>query len=278
MTTGAITSYIDVAQLVLYAFWLFFAGLIFYLRREDRREGYPLESDLPERYRALPGPQLLPLIPEPKTFQLAHGATVMAPSGKVDSRQVLAERVAVWPGAPLQPTGDPMRDAVGPAAYAEREEAPERMVDGEPMIVPLRVATDHYVEPRDPDPRGMEVLGADNRLAGIVRDVWVDRAEPQIRYLEVELPAEPPAASLGEGEAAIVTPLPTSRVLLPIGFARIDRWQRRVRVQSILAGQFAHVPTLKNPDLVTKREEDRISAYFASGNLYATPDRMEPLL
>ncbi len=33
---GAITSYIDVAQVVLYAFWIFFAGLIFYLRREDR--------------------------------------------------------------------------------------------------------------------------------------------------------------------------------------------------------------------------------------------------
>ena len=40
-----ITSYIDFAQLSLYAFWLFFAGLIWYLRREDKREGYPLESD-----------------------------------------------------------------------------------------------------------------------------------------------------------------------------------------------------------------------------------------
>jgi photosynthetic reaction center H subunit len=169
-----------------------------------------------------------------------------------------------------------MRDAVGPAAYAEREEAPERLHTGEPMIVPLRVATDHYVEPRDPDPRGMEVLGADNRVAGFVSDLWVDRAEPQIRYLEVELPSVPAPAAEGEGESA--TPLPRARVLLPMGFARIDRWQRRVRVRSILAGQFAHVPTIKNPDQVTKREEDRITAYFASGNLYATPDRMEPLL
>ena len=43
MIRGAITSNIDVAQVVLYAFFVFFAGLIFYLRREDRREGYPLE-------------------------------------------------------------------------------------------------------------------------------------------------------------------------------------------------------------------------------------------
>lgn len=35
---------IDGAQIALYAFWLFFAGLIIYLRREDKREGYPLES------------------------------------------------------------------------------------------------------------------------------------------------------------------------------------------------------------------------------------------
>ncbi len=36
--------YIDGAQIALYAFWVFFVGLIIYLRREDRREGYPLES------------------------------------------------------------------------------------------------------------------------------------------------------------------------------------------------------------------------------------------
>ena len=45
MMRGALTSYIDVAQIVLYAFFIFFAGLIWYLRREDRREGYPLESE-----------------------------------------------------------------------------------------------------------------------------------------------------------------------------------------------------------------------------------------
>ena len=48
MPTGAITGYIDVAQLVLYAFWIFFAGLIFYLRREDKREGYPLVFERPD--------------------------------------------------------------------------------------------------------------------------------------------------------------------------------------------------------------------------------------
>jgi uncharacterized protein with PQ loop repeat len=31
MQTGAITQYVDVAQLVLYMFWIFFFGLIYYL-------------------------------------------------------------------------------------------------------------------------------------------------------------------------------------------------------------------------------------------------------
>ena len=39
MGTGAITQYVDVAQIVLYMFWLFFAGLIYYLLRENHREG-----------------------------------------------------------------------------------------------------------------------------------------------------------------------------------------------------------------------------------------------
>ena len=37
METGAITQYIDVAQIVLYVFWVFFAGLIYYLMRENHR-------------------------------------------------------------------------------------------------------------------------------------------------------------------------------------------------------------------------------------------------
>lgn len=38
------TEYFDLAQVCVYLFWLFFAGLIVYLRREDKREGYPLET------------------------------------------------------------------------------------------------------------------------------------------------------------------------------------------------------------------------------------------
>jgi photosynthetic reaction center H subunit len=35
---------------------------------------------------------------------------------------------------------------------------------------------------------------------------------------------------------------------------------------------------LKNADTITLREEDRISGYFAGGHMYATPQRLGPLL
>ena len=46
MGTGAITEQIDVALLAFNLFFLFFIGLVAYLHREGKREGYPLLSDL----------------------------------------------------------------------------------------------------------------------------------------------------------------------------------------------------------------------------------------
>ena len=255
---GSITNYIDVAQIVLYAFWAFFVGLIIYLRREDKREGYPLESDRTDRTNRVQV-QGFPAMPAPKTFRLAHGGSVTVPSTTPDRRTLNASPVEAWPGAPLRPTGNPMLEGVGPAAYAERSDQPDLTFEGHLRIVPLRVATDHTVESRDPDPRGMPVLGADGVVGGTVADVWVDRAEPQIRYLELEV-----GGARG--------------VLLPISFVKVDGYRRCVRVQSILGAQFAGVPRLANADQVSLREEDRISAYYAGGTLYAEAGRQEPFL
>lgn len=255
MKTGAVTSYIDVAQIALYAFWIFFAGLIVYLRREDKREGYPLESDRSSRVRV----QGFPAMPPPKTFKLANGGTVQAPRSQREVRPIMAQPMGLYLGAPWQPTGNPMLDAVGPAAYAERAHHPDLTITGLPLIVPLRAAAGYTVAAKDPDPRGMEVYGADRELGGTVCDIWVDRAEPQIRYLEVQTPS-------------------SRHVLLPITFAKINGSKRRITVKSILGSQFTMVPGLENPDQVTLLEEDRISAYYAGGYLYATPARAEPFL
>jgi photosynthetic reaction center H subunit len=258
MPTGAITGYIDVAQIVLYAFWVFFAGLIFYLRREDKREGYPLESDRSGRVLV----QGFPAMPGPKTFLMSDGTTRTVPSKKADRRDAPVVPLMPWPGAPMEPTGNPMKDGVGPASYADRDDVPEHAIDGAPAIVPLRTLPDFAIGPIDADPRGMTVIGADGRSAGTVKDVWVDRAESIVRYLELD----------------VATPAGPRIALLPITMARVWGRKRTVKVRSILASQFADVPAIANPNQVTKREEDRIVGYYAGGTLYATPARMEPLL
>ena len=67
-------------------------------------------------------------------------------------------------------------------------------------------------------------------------------------------------------------------VLLPIGYARINKRQRRIQAVSILAKQFAAVPGIASADLVTLLEEDQITGYYAGGHLYAKPSRMGPIV
>jgi photosynthetic reaction center H subunit len=251
-------AYLDVAQVTLYVFWIFFACLIFYLRREDKREGYPLDST------ASGGGVVhgFPRMPDPKTYLLRDGHVATLPNHKNDRRDVAVAPIAVWPGAPMEPTGNPMLDGVGPGSWADREDVPELNIDNVPCIVPLRLAEGTYLEPRDPDPRGMNVIGADNEIGGVVTDVWVDRAEALIRYIEVEVTA----------------PTGAKRVLLPMPFALVNHKRGRVTVNAILGSQFANVPVTKSLDQVTKLEEDKIVGYYGAGTLYATPSRQEPML
>jgi photosynthetic reaction center H subunit len=257
MEVGAITQHVDVAQVVLYVFWLFFAGLIIYLQREARREGYPL----------LRGPHgsekpVDMFMPQPKTFRTISGRTVTAPNpATADTRPLKARQTAGGPGSPFIPTGNPLADCIGPSSYAERPDIPDITFEKKPRIVPLRIASDFTIADGDPDPRGMPVLGADGKPAGKIVEAWVDRSEYILRYLELEVAG---AAS--------------KRVLLPINFAEIDKANKKVMVGAILAAQFAGVPTLKSPDQITFLEEEKVTAYYGGGLLYATPERQEPVL
>lgn len=255
---GAITGYIDVAQIVLYVFWLFFIGLIIYLRMEDKREGYPLESTSQpwQKFGVF-----FPPFPGPKTFELDHGQQRSYSSGRRDDRALALEPLAPWEGAPYRPTGDPMQDGVGPASWVERADEPDLTLHGTPKIQPMRVLPGFAPSNRDPDPRGMKVLGLDNQVAGIVADVWIDTPDMMIRYLEVETGGAMPR-----------------KVLLPLPFAKIDRARRLVRVSAVTAAHFAAVPAHAHQDRVTRREEDRIAGFFGGGRLYATPARTEPLI
>jgi photosynthetic reaction center H subunit len=246
------TAYIDLAQIVLYLFWIFFAGVMYHLLRENKREGYPLESSRGGNVVV----QGWPSIPPAKTYKLTHGGTFSAPDGVGDPRPVQAQPVSGGRGAALHPTGDPMTAGVGPGAFANRANVPERTITGANKIVPLRVAKDFHLDKRDPDPRGMHVLGADGVSGGKVIDAWVDRAEVLIRYLEVDTGKR--------------------RVMLPMTFARVKGGH--VHVQAVMGKHFANVPATQAPDQITLLEEDRICGYFGAGTLYAEPSRLEPLL
>jgi photosynthetic reaction center H subunit len=252
MSTGAITSYIDVAQLTLYAFWVFFAGLIYYLHRENKREGYPLESDRSPHIKV----QGFPAMPEPKTYRLADGRVFRAPNPKREAAPQHAVPHAGHPGAALQPTGNPMLDNVGPGSYAMRADLPDVTAEGLPRIVPLRAAAGFGVAAPDIDPRGLPVVGCDGRSGGTVVELWVDRSEMLFRYLEVDAGSD-------------------RRVLLPMNLARVER--RRVRVDSIRGAHFAQVPVTREAAQVTLLEEEKIMAYYGAGTLYAEPSRAEPL-
>ncbi len=256
MHTGAITQYIDVAQVVLYAFWAFFAGLVYYLHRENKREGYPLESESGGRVIA----QGFPSVPRPKSYLLRSGEVVWTPDPSRDDHRPIEGAAPTRFGSPLVPIGNPMGAGIGPGSYAMRPDTPDLTLDDRPRIVPLRVATTLGVDLDDTDPRGLPVIGTDRTVGGTVVELWVDQSEHLFRYLEVR--------PVGAADARTV--------LLPMGFARIR--PRKVQVDSITGAQFAAVPTTKHPDQITMLEEERIMGYYGGGTLYATAERAEPLL
>jgi photosynthetic reaction center H subunit len=165
-------------------------------------------------------------------------------------------------GSPLVPTGDPMIDGVGPAAWANRADVPDLTAHGEAKVVPMRVAPGFTVAEGDPDPRGLPVKAADGAIAGKVVDIWVDRSEPQVRYYEIALE--------GSGKHKL---LPTPYVQWP----NFGLWGNdHIIVKSITAAQFANVPETKRDDRITLLEEDKVMAYYAGGHLYGQAGRAEP--
>lgn len=251
--TEAFTGNLDLASLTLWLFWIFFALLIFYIQRENMREGYPLEDD-DGNVSANQG--MFP-VPDDKTFILPHGrGEFTVPSGQKPERSDLAlKKTAAGNGFPFEPTGDPMKDGVGPASWVPRRDEPETDAKGHPKIVPLAKAEAFHIS-TGLDPRGLPVVSGDKQIVGTVTDVWIDEPEALVRYIEYDLKD-------GGGKR-----------LVPITMARI--WFNSVKVASIYAHQFADVPTIKSDAQITLLEEEKICAYYGGGYLYAAQSRQDP--
>ncbi len=249
---------LDIAILSFYAFVLFFIGLVIYLNRESRREGFPLEDEMTGMVER---PKLIDETTAPKIFRLGHGqGTRQAPPGDRDRRDLPLAKAWGGHGAPWVPTGNPLIDGVGPAAFAQRDRRPDLDFEGHPRIVPIDCCTTLRVVERDPDPRGMAMIGSDGARAGVVSNLWVDRIDRLIRYLEV---------TLDDGGR---------RVLVPMTMCKVRRARRQVETDSIAAHQFADAPGVAAAQSITLDEEERIVAYFGGGYLYSSPARAEPLI
>jgi photosynthetic reaction center H subunit len=254
MSKGAFTAYFDVAQLVLYMFWIFFAGLIWYLVRENRREGYPMIADRGIIEGWLP-------VPEPKMYLLPNGEKVYAPRENSGAESpIQAERLEGHGGTAYIPVGDPLEAGIGPGSWTARADHVDLDHEGNPRIRPLALLPAYGVTERDPDPRGMTLYDGKGEAAGMVVELWLDMPEMIFRYLEAEV----------QGAAGSV------RVLVPMTFARVRR--DGVHVYALLAHQFAGIPRPRLPDQLTMLEEERIASYCGGGLLYAEPSRAEPLV
>lgn len=257
MTNVHLVGGLDIAELTFFAFFLFFLGLVWYLRGEDRREGYPVEDDLTGAAHG--GTEPLFFKP-PKSFTLPHGlGEITTPTANARDEVPTNVLPRHWAGEPLDVVGDKLTSGLGPASIAQRADRPDLDMHGEPRIVPTRlVAHPVSVHANDVDPRGLPVYGLDGVAAGTVKELWMDRAESCLRYLEVDLAG-------GAGS-----------ILMPITMAEVSR--RGVMTDAITGGQFANVPRTKSLDQVTLLEEEKITAYFGAGYLWATPERAEPLI
>ncbi len=245
---------LDIAELAFYLVFGFFLCLVIYLRREDRREGYPLEDEVTGRAEVV---NAVMQFSRPKTFKMPFGRpNEHSPNKKRDALAVNARRAERFRGSPLIPNGDPMLAGVGPGAWANRRDEPDLNLHGEPRIVPMRGQPDVSVVRRDPDPRGLPVLGCDGAKAGTATDIWMDTADMLARYLEVDIGAR--------------------KVLVPM--TAVNTGRAGCKVDAITAAQFADVPGIANAASITKLEEEKIVAYFGAGYLYATPGRQEPLI
>jgi photosynthetic reaction center H subunit len=235
MNHAYIVGTFDVAELAFLLFFGFFIALVFYLNKESRREGYPLEDE--ETGKIHPGSLF---DGDKKSFQLPHGRGTYVPEDVArDDINVPAVQAFRGAGAPFVPTGNPMKDGMGPAAWANRSKYPN-----------------------DPELIGWPVMAADKQIVGKVSDIWVDQAEHIIRYLEVE-------TTTGK---KVLAPMMVAAVQTK-GF--FDDKPELVEIDAITAAQFEDVPALETAGIITRYEEDRVQAYFGGGYMYATPERSE---
>lgn len=121
---------------------------------------------------------------------------------------------------------------------------------GESRLASLDELADFKVSEEDPDPRGWDVVGSDQRTIGKVSELIVDTSVMKVRYLTVKV---------DERELGLE---PEDRqILIPIGYARLNEDQEQVFLDAISAEDVSRMPRFGGLPLEREQEEELHAAY-----------------
>lgn len=124
-------------------------------------------------------------------------------------------------------------------------------------IVPLDTLSDFKVADDDPDVRGWDVLSADGRRIGGVDNLLVDTAAMKVRYLDVEIDDD------------LLDRDRDRHVLIPVGYARLDRDDKRVTVDQLNSTDVSTLPAYGHGPL-TRDYENTVRSSWDRGGTAAT--------
>jgi photosynthetic reaction center H subunit len=111
-------------------------------------------------------------------------------------------------------------------------------------VVPITQLSDFQVADKDPDVRGWDVLSADGARIGEVENLLVDTAALKVRYLDVEVDRD-----LLHGDRDR-----ERHVLVPIGYARLERDDNRVVVETLQSSDVSNLPEYRQEPITRDYE------------------------
>lgn len=120
-------------------------------------------------------------------------------------------------------------------------------------IVPLDSLSDFRVADGDPDVRGWEVRGSDDRKIGEVDQLLIDTQAMKVRYLDVDV------------EDALLASGNDRHVLIPIGYARLDTDHDRVIVDQLASAQVSTLPAYDHGTLTRDFENSVRQPFLGEG-------------
>jgi uncharacterized protein (TIGR02271 family) len=132
--------------------------------------------------------------------------------------------------------------------------------EGMDRVVPLRQLDDFHVAEGEPDIRGWEVMSADGRRVGEVEELLIDTEAMKVRYLDVEVEDGLVASDAGH-------------LLVPIGYARLERDSRRVTVDNLQSSELGSMPLYDRQPL-TRDFTDKVDTHFGRGRTTTTDTAM----